>query len=82
MLEERESFRQRQVYSLVPRSQADGHRIFKSRPVLKIKFNPPASEEPHGSLAKLKYRLTIAAYTSMRVQGIDYKEKFASTVRF
>ena len=82
MLEERESFRQRQVYILVPRSQADGHRIFKSRPVLKMKFNPPTSEEPHGSLDKFKYRLTIAAFTSMLVQGIDYKEKFASTVRW
>ena len=82
MLEERESFRVREVYVLVPRSQADGHRIFKSRPVLKMKFNPPTAEEPRGSLDKFKYRLTIAAYTSMLVQGVDYKEKFASTVRW
>ena len=82
MLEERESFRVREVYELVPRSQADGHRIFKSRPVLKMKFNPPTAEEPFGSLDKFKYRLTIAAYTSMLVQGVDYKEKFASTVRW
>ena len=82
MLEERESFRQREVYVLVPRSQADGHRIFKSRPVLKIKYNPPTPEEPNGSLDKFKYRLTIAAFTSMLKEGIDYKEKFASTVRW
>jgi hypothetical protein len=82
MLEERESFRQREVYVLVPRSQAVGHRIFKSRPVLKMKFNPPTADQPNGSLDKFKYRLTIAAFTSMLIQGIDYKEKFASTVRW
>ena len=82
MLAEREVFRQRNVYTLVPRSEADGYRIFKSRPVLKMKFNPPSAEEPNGSLDKFKYRLTIAAFTSMLTPGIDYKEKFASTVRW
>ena len=74
MLEEREVFRQRKVYTLVPRLEADGYRIFKSRPVLKMKFNTPSAEEPNGSLDKFKYRLTIAAFTSMLTQGIDYKE--------
>jgi hypothetical protein len=82
MLQERESFRQREVYVLVPRSEAQGHRIFKSRPVLKIKYSPPTPEEPNGSLEKFKYRLTIAAFTSMLIEGVDYKEKFASTVRW
>ena len=81
ILEGRESFRQRQVYTLVPRSQANGFRIFKSRPVLKFKFNPPTLDQPNGSLAKFKYRLTIVALTSMLIQGVDYKEKLASTVR-
>ena len=86
MLQEREifpwTFRQRKVYTLVLRAEADGYRIFKSRPVLKMKFNPPSAEEPNGSLDKFTYRLTIAAFTSMLTQGIDYKEKFASTVRW
>ena len=82
MLQEREVFRQREFYTLVPRSQADGYRIFKSRPVLKMKFNSPSAEEPNDLLDKFKYRLTIAAFTSMLTQGVDYKEKFASTVRW
>ena len=82
MLAERESFRQHNVYTLVPRCEADGHRIFKCRPVLKIKLNPPSADEPNGSLDKFKYRLTIAAFTRMLTEGVDYKEKHASTVRW
>ena len=82
MLAERESFRQHEVYTLVPRSEAVGHKIFKSRPVLKIKLNPPTADEPNGSLDKFKYRLTIAAFTRMLVEGINYKEKHGSTVRW
>jgi hypothetical protein len=82
MLAERESFRQHEVYILVPRSEAAGSKIFKSRPVLKIKLNPPTADEPNGSLDKFKYRLTIAAFTRMLIEGIDYKEKHASTVRW
>ena len=74
MLEERESFRQRQVYTHVLRSQENGSQIFKLKPVLKFKFNPPTPDQPNGSLAKFKYRLTIAAFTSMLIQGVDYKE--------
>jgi hypothetical protein len=82
MLAERESFRHHEVYTLVLRSEAAGHKIFKCRPVLKIKLNPPSADEPNGSLDKFKYRLVIAAFTRMLTEGIDYKEKHASTVRW
>ena len=82
MLAERESFRQHEVYTIVPRSDAKGHKIFRCRPVLKIKLNPPTAEEPNGSLDKFKYRLVIAAFAHMLTEGIDYKEKHASTVRW
>jgi hypothetical protein len=82
MLAERESFRHHEVYVLVPRLEAEGHKIFKCRPVLKIKLNPPSADEPNGSLDKFKYRLVIAAFTNMLTEGIDYKEKHASTVRW
>jgi hypothetical protein len=70
MLAERESFRHHEVYTLVLRSEADGHKIFKCRPVLKIKLNPPSADEPNGSLDKFKYRLVIAAFTRMLTEGI------------
>jgi hypothetical protein len=82
MLAERESFRQHNVYKLVRRSEAAGRKIFKPRPVLKIKINPPTPDEPNGSLEKFKYRLTVAAFTRMLIEGIDYKEKHSSTVRW
>jgi hypothetical protein len=81
-LAEKESFAHHGVYDLVPRSAAVGRKIFKPRPVLKIKVNPPTDEHPHGSIDKFKYRLTIAAFTKMLTQGIDYVEKYASTVRW
>ena len=46
------------------------------------KLNPPSADEPNGSLDKFKYRLVIAAFTRMLTEGIDYKEKHASTVRW
>jgi len=83
MLAERESFNQHEVYTLVRRSDVKaGHKIFKCKPVLKIKLNPPTAEQPNGSLDKFKYRLVIAAFAHMLTEGIDYKEKHASTVRW
>jgi hypothetical protein len=63
MLAERESFRQHEVHVLVPRADAAGSKIFKSRPVLKIKLNPPTADEPNGSLDKFKYRLSLLSTT-------------------
>ena len=58
-LAEKASFAHHGVYDLVPRSTAWGKKIFKPRPVLKIKVNPPTEEHPHGSIDKFKYRLTL-----------------------
>ena len=81
-LKEKQSFEHHNVLTVVPRSAAKGMKIFKPRPVLTLKVNPPTELEPHGSINKFKYRLTIAAFTKMLTQGIDYEEKHASTVRW
>lgn len=81
-LVEMEAFRSHDVYELVPRSRAEGHRVFRCREVFKIKLNPPDKANPGGSIEKFKYRLTIAAITRLLKEGIDYAEKFASTVRW
>jgi hypothetical protein len=81
-LVETNSFEHHQVFDVVPRAEARGKKIFKPRPVLKIKINPNNEIDPYGSIDKFKYRLTIAAFTKMLTQGIDYQEKHASTVRF
>jgi hypothetical protein len=81
-LAERAQFDYHNAYSLVPRADAKGKRIFKPKPVFKIKVNPPTEEHPHGSIEKFKVRMTIAAYTKSLIQGIDYAEKYASTVRW
>jgi hypothetical protein len=79
---EKNSFKHHKVLSYVLRSATRGKRIFKPRPVYKKKINPPCAEHPLGSIDKFKYRLTIAAFTKMLTQGIDYQEKYASTVRW
>ena len=83
-LAEKESWKAHDAYEIVLRTQATsrGKRIFKNKPVLKRKFNPPDDDFPFGSLDKHKYRLTIAAYTKTLTEGIDYKEKHAGTVRW
>jgi hypothetical protein len=81
-LDEQNSFKYHGVFSYVPRSAAQGKRIFNPRPVMKIKVNPPSLQHPNGSIEKFKYRLTIAAFTKMLIQGVDYKEKYASTVQW
>jgi hypothetical protein len=80
--EEKNSFKHHKVLTPVLRSTVKGKKIFKGRPVYKIKINPPCAEDPNASINKFKYRLTIAAYTRMLTEGIDYQEKYASTVRW
>jgi hypothetical protein len=76
------SFKRHNVCTVVPREYAAGKKVFKARVVLKIKINPPTEEHPQGSIEKFKYRCTVAAFTKMLTQGIDYAEKYASTVRW
>jgi hypothetical protein len=82
MLKEQASFEQHGVFEVVARDAARGKKIFKSKVVLKKKMKPPTVDEPLGSIDKYKYRLTIAAFTRMLVQGVDYQDKYASTVRW
>ena len=82
--DEKESFKFHEVYEVVPRSEAiaSGKRIFGARPVLKTKTKPPDKFNEKETIEKRKFRLTIQAFTKMLRQGIDYKEKHASTVRW
>ena len=81
-LAEKQSFLEHQVYTLVPRSEAARRKIYKPKAVFKIKINPPTKDDPHATIDKFKFRLTIAAYTKSMKQGVDYEEKRASTVRW
>ena len=83
-LREKLSWDELDVVEVVPRSMAvsRGKRIFRDRRVFKKKFRPPDATHPEGSLEKHKIRLTIAAYTRMLTEGIDYADKHASTVRW
>jgi hypothetical protein len=81
-LEERNSFKHHDVYEVVLRSSTGGKRVYKPKPVCTRKIDPPDEFNPNGSLNKHKVRMTIAAYTKMLKQGIDYAEKHASTVRW
>jgi hypothetical protein len=83
-LSEKQSWDAHDVVEIVPRSVAVSHgkRVFKAKPVLKKKFHPPDAEHPEGRLDKYKMRLTIAAYTRMLTEGIDYADKHAGTVRW
>ena len=81
-LDEKKSFAEHDVYDLVPRAEAGGKKVWKSRPVMKIKVHPPTVEAPRGTLDKFKFRNTIAAFKHMMRRGIDYKEKYASTVKW
>jgi hypothetical protein len=84
-LKEKASFQQHKVYVLVPRAEAEAARkkIYKPRPVFKIKINPPTTTNPDATLDKFKFRQTIAAYyTKSMTAGVDFAEKRASTVRW
>ena len=70
------------VKTLVPRSMARGKKIFKPRVVYKIKTKPPTAEHPRGEIERFRYRLPIAAFTRMLKAGIDYEDKYASTVQW
>ena len=62
----------------------DGKKIYKPRPVFKIKIKPPAPGETSATLDKFKFRQTIAAFanTMSLKKGVDFEEKRASTVRW
>ena len=75
-------FKMHDVYEVVTRDSIGGRRVFKAKPVLARKINPPDEFNATGSLQKHKVRMTIAAYTRMLKQGIDYEEKHSSTVRW
>jgi histone deacetylase 1/2 len=82
-LAERNAFARHEVLTLVPRSEIPkDKKIFNPKRVMKININPPCEEHPTGSIDKFKVRMTIAAFTRMLTQGIDYVEKHASTVRW
>jgi hypothetical protein len=81
---EKKSLKFHDVYEVVLRTVATsrGKRIFKDKPVLKTKVNPPDEFNEEETIEKRKYRLTIKAFTRMLRKGIDYAEKYASTVRW
>jgi hypothetical protein len=72
-LTERNSLKHHGVHVAVPRSKVrNTKRVFGNRRVLKRKINPPDDNHPTGSIEKHKVRMTIAAFTKMPRQGIDY----------
>ena len=81
-LSEQNSLKFHEVYEVLPRSAAGRKKIFKPKVVLKMKVNPPTPDNPHGSIDKFKYRLTVQAFTRMLKEGIDYAAKHAATVQW
>jgi hypothetical protein len=82
-LTERNSLKHHKVHVAIPRADVPkGKRVFKEKRVLKRKINPPDDAHPTGSVEKHKVRMTVAAFTKMLRQGIDYEEKHAGTVRW
>jgi hypothetical protein len=81
-LAERNSFAHHDVFEAVKRSSVGKHRVYKNKAVCTRKINPPDEFNPNGSLDKHKVRMTVAAYTKLAKQGIDYEEKRSSTVRW
>ena len=73
----------RKNYVVVRREQVPKEaKIWRPREVFKKKIEPASPEFPNGRIIKYKVRLTIAAFTKMMVQGIDYDQKYASTVKW
>ena len=70
------------TWILVPREQAAGKKIFRARTVFKRKMLPPTPQHPNGSVDKYKVRITIAAFKHMLIDGVDYRDKYASTPRW
>ena len=81
LLDELNQMKELKVWELVPREDIRG-KIFKPKLVFKIKLNSPTAENPHGTLDKFRARLTIAAFTRILKEGVDYEEKYASTVHW
>ena len=73
-LKEKASFRQHNVYGLVPRAEAEAtnKKIYTSRPVFVIKIDPPTSTNPDATINKFKFRQTIAAYSKSMKLGVDF----------
>jgi hypothetical protein len=70
------------TWVLVDRNRARGKKIFKERTVFKKKMLPPDEANPHGRIDRFKVRSTIAAFTRMLVNGVDYREKYAATPKW
>ena len=80
---EKNSIIEHDVFEYVRRDTVPkGHRIFNPRPVFKIKVNPPKEPGGQATLDKFKYRLTVAALKELMIEGINFTEKRASTVRW
>ena len=71
------------TWKLVKRSSLPEHaKLFYPRAIYQRKRKPPTADNPEGAIDKHKCRVTVAAHTRMLVEGIDYDEKYASTVRW
>jgi hypothetical protein len=81
-LAEQKSLEEHGVLELVHISTIGKSRVWGSREILMIKMNPPDLENPAGSIEKFKYRVVVQALSKLMKEGIDYVEKYASTVRW
>ena len=70
---EMENHARNKTWTLVDRQQAGNNHVFKAKTVFKRKYLP------NGAIDKHKVRITIAAYTTMLQDGVDYAEKRAAT---
>jgi hypothetical protein len=82
LMEKNSLFHEHGTLEIVPRAEARGRRVFRSKSVFKIKINPPGVNATVATIEKFKVRVTIAALTKLMRPGIDYAEKRASTVRW
>ena len=74
----------RNTYKLIERNQVPhGSKIFDPRLVFTHKYTDPDDLHPVGELKTPgKVRLTIAAFTQALKEKLDYKQKYASNVRW
>lgn len=73
----------RKNYVVVKKNDVpQGARIWRPKEVFKKKIEPASASYPDGRISKYKARLTIAAYTKMMIQGVDYDQKYAATVKW
>jgi hypothetical protein len=74
--------KENKTWKLVDRSCAKGCKIFWPKPVFKVKWLPPDLDHPEGAVDKHKVRLTIAAFKTQLIDGVDFREKYAATPRW